>query len=110
MKAKVKSSTLLEVLVSMVIILVVFTMTINVFNKIIFNRSTIDNIAIGFQLRKILYSSLTSNAGGEVQIDSILYVKEVIPYEDNTDLYEVSVKAYRNKVLVDQVLMVRRLE
>lgn len=106
---KVRSSTLLEVLIAMVIILVIFTMSLHVFNKVIFAKSTIDRIGVSLQLKRVLHMTKDSVEEGVLIIDSVSYIKMVSPYEDSKDLYEIKIGAYRNEILIDELKLISRI-
>ncbi|WP_214228797.1 hypothetical protein [Pedobacter sp. B4-66] len=92
---KVKASTLLEVIVAMVVIMVVFVIATGIYTNVIKSSPSIKQ-----QQARALASGLIEQsklehdwAGKILLVDSITLQKEVVPYQDYSDLLLITVTA-----------------
>ena len=74
-KMKVQASTLIEVLIAMVIIMIVFTLGIRIFNNVLYSSPASKKIQVQQQLD--VFSKAVQQKGGpekpEIVVDSVLY-------------------------------------
>nr|WP_068893381.1 prepilin-type N-terminal cleavage/methylation domain-containing protein [Pedobacter panaciterrae] len=92
---KVKASTLLEVIVAMVIIMIVFVIATGIYTNVIKSSPSIKQqqaraLASGIIQQSTLDRDWTESS---VQVDSITLQKEVLPYEGYADLILIRVTA-----------------
>jgi len=92
---KVKASTLLEVIVAMVIIMIVFVVATSIYTNVIKSSPSIKQqqaraLAIGVIQQSKLDNDWTESS---VQVDSMILQKEVLPYEEYADLILIRVTA-----------------
>lgn len=92
---KVKASTLLEVIVAMVVIMVVFVIATGIYTNIIKSSPSIKQqqgraLASGLIEQSKLEHDWTEKS---LLVDSIALQKEVVPYQDYSDLLLITVTA-----------------
>ncbi|MNV84118.1 hypothetical protein D3C71_1779740 [compost metagenome] len=94
-KSKVRASTLLEVIVAMVIILIVFVMATGIFTNVIGSAPSVRQLQIRSIGSAIIQESLYQrNWNNEtIQVDSIIFQKTVAPYQDSPNLLQINVVA-----------------
>lgn len=91
----VKASTLLEVIVAMVIILIVFAVAINIFTKVVSTSPSVKQQQIRCLSAAIIEQSLYEHnwTDESVEIDSIVFQKTVVPYRNDSQVLEIVVIA-----------------
>jgi hypothetical protein len=95
MANKVTASTLLEVIVAMVIIMIVFVIATGIYTNVVKSSASIEQqqaraLAIGIIQQSKLDHDWTESS---VQVDSITLQKEILPYEEYADLILIRVTA-----------------
>lgn len=100
----VKASTLLEVIIAMVIILIVFTLAIGIYNHVLgstpsVRQQQVKTMTDGLILRSINEEDWTDQ---EIMQDSIVLKKTVLPYEKYTDLLLITVTAFQREQQVGE--------
>ncbi|SDN35028.1 hypothetical protein SAMN05421820_107152 [Pedobacter steynii] len=90
-----KASTLLEVIVAMVIIMIVFVLATGIFTKVIGSSASVKQQQVRSLSSGIIQESLTQHNWTDetVKIDSIVFQKTVLPYGTDPDLLQISVSA-----------------
>lgn len=101
-KIKLNGSTLVEVLISMIIILVVFSIALKIYANV-----TAATLSSSVQKINIISRSLLKNAilrknlkEEEILRNGITYKITVIDYRDQPDLKKIEIKAYLEDKLV----------
>lgn len=96
---KLPASTLIEVLISMVIIMAVFVVGIAVFARVTQSGFSMSRTEAQQQMHKIIQESIANNDWEEQQViqDSILYVKSVNEYSGYPDLLVIEVNAMQQE-------------
>lgn len=94
---QVKASTLLEVIVAMVIILVIFTLAMGIYNNVLSATSYVKHQQANALMEQLVRQSITQQnwKDEETTLDSISLKKTVNPYEQYTDLVIITVTAYQ---------------
>lgn len=92
---KVNASTLLEVIVAMVIIMVVFVIATGIYTNVIKSSPSIKQQQARALAAGIIQQSKIDHdwTESQVQVDSITLQKEVLPYEGYVDLILIKVTA-----------------
>ncbi len=98
MLKRVAASTLLEVIISMVIIMAVFTVAIGIYTKVTQSAFSFSRAGAQQQMKKILQESIENKdfEDAVVQVDSIEYTKTVTAYAGYSDLLYVKIEASQN--------------
>ena len=91
-----KASTLLEVIVAMVIILIIFALATGIFTKVISTSPSVKQQQIRSLSTSIIEQSLYEHnwADESVEIDSLVFQKTVGPYGNDSNLLEIVVTTY----------------
>ncbi len=97
-KKSVEGSTLIEVLIALVIIVVVFAMSLTIFNNVMYSGRSLSKIQVQQQL-DVLAKQVQQN--GEIEqetllIDSILYSFKTMQSDVGTELNHLEINASRN--------------
>jgi type II secretory pathway pseudopilin PulG len=105
MNKKVQASSLLEVLVSMVIIMIVFTLAIGVYSKVTNSGISINDKQIQQQMQSIISASGENKEwdNESFEINNINFSKTVSNYNNYTDLYLIEVEAKKNGKVVGEL-------
>jgi len=95
LKASVKASTLLEVIVAMVIILVVFGLAMGIYTHVLGATHSVQQEKVKAITTQVISQSIQEqNWGDEESLqDSIALVKTVLPYGQYPDLVLITVTA-----------------
>lgn len=93
---KLKASTLLEVIVAMVIILIVFVLATGIFTRVISSSPSLKQQQVASFSSGIIQESLYKRnwTDERIEIDSMVFQKTVEPYMDDPDLVQISVIAF----------------
>lgn len=93
--ATVKGSTLLEVIVAMVIVLIIFSLAIGIYNNVLNSSSSAQSKKSQSSTETILLQSIIDKnyADETTTVDSIVYEKKVLPYKTYQDLIMITVTA-----------------
>ncbi|CAM4116856.1 hypothetical protein SAMN06265348_103273 [Pedobacter westerhofensis] len=108
LKSSVKASTLLEVIVAMVIILVVFSLAMGIYNNVLGSTGSAKMEQISTAMEGVISKSINEQNWDDEESgqDSIQYKKTVTKYEDFTDLLLITVTATEHE---QQVGKLRRI-
>ncbi|MDB5012337.1 MAG: hypothetical protein JWQ25_539 [Daejeonella sp.] len=92
---KVSGSTLVEVLVSMVIMMIVFSIAIGIYAKVTTSTVSITKQKIQLQSATIIQQSINEHNWSDQTflMDSLQFEKKVIPYSGYEDVVEIQVEA-----------------
>ena len=109
-KGKLRASTLVEVLVSMVIILGVFAIAMGIYIKITGSGFSLTQKQVQQQMQSIIQQSREEAdfTDAVVKLDDTEYHKRVSRYGQYHDLYNVQVEAIQNGVKVGSLKQVIR--
>jgi len=90
-----KASTLLEVIVAMVIIMIVFVLASGIFAKVIGSSPSVKQQQVRALCSGIIQESLAQRNWTDeaIEIDSVVFQKTVLPYGNDPDLLQISVSA-----------------
>lgn len=93
----VKASTLLEVIIAMIIILIVFSLAIGIYNHVLAYTPTVKYEQVKTICDGVISQSVNEENWGDEEMvqDSVILKKTVLPYEKYTDLVMITVKAYQ---------------
>jgi Tfp pilus assembly protein PilV len=96
-KGMVKASTLLEVIIAMVIILVIFTLAIGVYNNVLGASPSIKKQQAKAMSDECIARSINEENWNDEQItrDDIILEKKVLPYQSYNDLVVITVTAFQ---------------
>jgi len=100
----VKASTLLEVIVAMVIILIVFSLAIGIYNNVLGSAGSVKKAQVNALTRRLISQTILDNNldDQETRQGSITLKKTVVPYEKYTDLVLITVTAFEQERQVGQ--------
>jgi len=100
----VKASTLLEVIVAMVIILIVFSLAIGIYNNVLGAAGSVKEAQVNALTGRLISQTiLDSNWNDQdTRQGSITLKKTVVPYEKYTDLVLITVTALEHGRQVGQ--------
>lgn len=102
---KVKASTLIEVIIAMVIILVVFALAMGIYNNVLRTTSAVKieqlKALTDHKLQKSVVEGNWKDTDSLLQ-DSLLLQKKVLPYENAADLQMITVTAFEQGKQVGQ--------
>lgn len=92
---RLPASTLVEVLISMVIIMAVFVVAIGIYTKVTQSGFSFSRIEAQQQMKKIMAESIENKDWEDavITVDSIEYKKNVNPYAGYTDLLLITIDA-----------------
>lgn len=95
---KIKASTLLEVIIAMVIILVVFTLAIGVYNNVLRSSPSIKKEQVKALTDQVIEQSIKDEQweDEDITIEGITIKKIVLPYETYKDLIVITATAFEN--------------
>lgn len=97
MDKKLQASTLVEVLVSMVIMMIVFTAAMKIYHSVTTSVKSASfqkaRIAADVQIAECMVSS--NCADQTITVDSITYVRTVRNYQDHKNLKEIKVEVFQ---------------
>ncbi|RQO69384.1 hypothetical protein DBR43_14960 [Pedobacter sp. KBW06] len=90
-----KASTLLEVIIAMLIILIVFVLATGIFTKVIVSSPSVKQQQVRSLSSGIIQESLYQRNWTDetIEIDRIVFRKTVLPYIDDPELLQISVSA-----------------
>lgn len=93
--SQVKASTLLEVIIAMVIILIVFSLAIGIYNNVLSATTPVKQLQVRAITEQMIRQSIDErNWNDEERVqDSISLKKTVLPYEKYPDLLLMTVTA-----------------
>jgi hypothetical protein len=95
LNTKLPASTLLEVIIAMVVILIVFTLAIGIYNNVLRSTTSVKKIQVSaeatYQVKKSIIDSNWIDQ--DIERDSLVLKKTVIPYQNYKDLVIVTVVA-----------------
>lgn len=103
-KGRVKASTLLEVIIAMVIILVVFSLSMGIYTHVISSTPSVKQQQVKIAAGSFIQQSINAHNWSDEQLtqDSIEMVKTVLPYEKYTDLLQITVTVYEQEKPIHQ--------
>lgn len=111
--SKVKASTLLEVIIAMVVIMIIFVIATGIYTNIIKSSPSIKQqqgraLALGIVQQSKLEQDWVEKS---ILVDSITLQKEVVPYLDYQDLLLITVTAKEHGKEISRVKqIVKRIE
>ena len=102
--AVVKASTLLEVIVAMVIILVVFSLAVGIYNNVLGSTSSAKREQVNAMTEHLIRKSINESNWNELDTlqDSITLKKTVLPDEKDVNLLQITVTAFQQGKQVGQ--------
>lgn len=102
---KVSASTLLEVIISLVIIMAVFTAAIAIYAKISTSELSLSRRQAQQQMQEMIQEVKEKKdwENETLQVKDIIYEKEITAYADYSDLYQVKIKAFQNEKLISSM-------
>jgi hypothetical protein len=106
---RLTASTLTEVLVAMVIIMIISAIAIGIQVKITTGGKSLSQIRARQEMEALLKTDFEKNEwndGEEIMIDSIVYRTSIKPYQDSHTLLLVHITAYRGSVLMGELKQV----
>ncbi|WP_158800288.1 hypothetical protein [Pedobacter sp. L105] len=100
----VKASTLLEVIIAMVIILVVFSLAIGIYNNVLGSSTAAKTIRVNAMTDHLIRQSINENNWNDLDTlqDSINLKKTVVPYEKDTSLLQITITAFQQDKQIGQ--------
>jgi len=110
-KGMLKASTLLEVVIAMVIILIVFTLAIGIYHNVLSGSPSLKIQQAQAMARKMIFTSINEANWNDEEITDadILLVKTVEPYGESNDLVIITVTASQpGKTLAKSRQIVKR--
>lgn len=109
---KIKASTLLEVLISMVIITIIFTLGIGVYSRVTSSGFSLTDKQIQQQMENILVASREDKdwKSERIELGQIIYQKEVTVYPPYSNLLLVEIKALRDGKQIASLRQIVRKE
>lgn len=112
LQRKLSASTLPEVLISMIVIMTVFTVAITIYVRITSSGVSLTNKQIDGEMNRIISQSIQESDWKEENIiqDSIEYRKAVFPYIDYQNLFVMQVTAFRNEEALGKMRRVVRID
>lgn len=104
LNARVKASTLLEVIVAMVIILIVFTLAIGIYNNVLSSGNSARKTQMNALMAHLMIKSINEQNWNDQEIlqDRITFRKTVLPYEKYTDLVLITITAFEHDRQIGQ--------
>jgi Tfp pilus assembly protein PilV len=101
---QVKASTLLEVIVAMVIILVIFSLAIGIYNNVLSATIPAKKQQVNALTEHMIRTSINEKNWNdeETMQDSITLKKIVLPYEKYPDLVVITITAFQQEQQVGQ--------
>lgn len=112
LKGKLKASTLLEVIVAMVVILIVFVLATGIYANVLRSSPSVKQQRVKALMTGLIEKSMDEGSWKDQQVvvDSITLVKTVSPYQDYTDLLLLQVMAIEKGKVVGNVKRVVKME
>jgi type II secretory pathway pseudopilin PulG len=109
---KIKASTLLEVIVAMVVILIVFVLATGIYANVMRSSPSAKQQKVKALMSGIIEKSITESNWNdeEIMIDSIYLIKKVLPYRDYADLKLLQVNAIEQGKEVGNVKRIVKME
>lgn len=102
---RVKASTLIEVIISLVIIMIVFVMAIGIFTKITQSGMSVSSVIARNKLNDMLQEAIKTGNYEELSImeDSISYKQNPEDYPGYPDLLIIKLEAVQNGKLISKM-------
>lgn len=115
LKVKVKASTLLEVIVAMVVILIVFVLATGIYANVMRSSPSVKQQRVKAIISGLMGESITKGNWKDevINIDSIAFQKTVTPYQTYSDLVLMQVIAIeqgKEIEMVKRIIKVRKDE
>lgn len=109
---KIKASTLLEVIVAMVVILIVFVLATGIYANVMRSAPSVKQQRVKALMSGLIEKSITESNWGdeEIMIDSISLIKKVLPYQDYADLKLLQVIAIEQDKEIGNVKRIVKIE
>jgi type II secretory pathway pseudopilin PulG len=109
---KIKASTLLEVIVAMVVILIVFVLATGIYANVMGSSPSVKQQQVKALMSGLIVKSITDSNWNdeEIMIDSISLIKKVLPYQDYADLKLLEVNAYKQNKEVGNIKRIVKME
>lgn len=100
-RGKLRGSTLIEVIISMLIIMVIFSIAMGIYARITGSGISSTDHHMQQQIKRIIDSEIETDHAGDnvIIIDSIIYRSATVPYSEYSDLFAIEVKAELNGVV-----------
>jgi len=100
LRKKVDGSTLVEVLVSMVIMMIVFSIAIGIYVKVTTSTVSITKQKGELQATSIIRQSINNKDWSDqtILLDSLQFEKKVIPYAGYEDVIEIEVETFNQGI------------
>ncbi|HEY0056918.1 MAG TPA: hypothetical protein VGB63_16325 [Pedobacter sp.] len=108
---RVPASTLLEVIISMVVMMAVFTVAIAIFTKVTQSGYSSSKVEAQQQMQIVMQESIENRdwQNGVLVVDSIEYTKRVSNYTGYADLFLVTLEAkQQDKALGNLIRIVKK--
>ena len=109
---KLQASTLLEVLISTVIITVIFTLAIGIYSRVTHSGFSLTDKQVQQQMDNIIVSSRETNnwESEDIGIDEVIYRKKVSNYSSYSSLLLVEIEALRDGKQIASVRQIVKKE
>lgn len=109
---KLKASTLLEVIVAMVVILIVFVLATGIYANVMRSSPSIKQQRVKALMAEMIAKSMAEEnwKDEEVVADSISFQKTVLPYQNYADLFLLQVLAVENGKEIGKVQRIVKAE
>ncbi len=102
-KLKVDGETMPEVLISMVIILAVFTMSLTIYTRVTFGGLSLTDSQVQGEMESIIYNAAKGKGIKTLSIDSITYTTSMADYGDSSGLFVIDIQAEQNERIVGKM-------
>lgn len=112
MRKKVNASTLMEVLIAMVIIMIVFSIAIAIYGRISNSGVSVNQAKAGEAIEAMIRQTVSNRnyKDEEFDRDGIHYTKTLNAYKEQDDLLQITISAEQNgKILAvhKQVILIK---
>ncbi|GEM_PF-850282 len=109
-KQLLPAATLIEVLISLVIIMAVFVVGVAIFTRVTQSAKSNSTVAADRQMKGLLLESVKAGDMEDevINIDSIVYYKSVLPYKDYPDLLQIKIVAVQHETTLDSIIQIVR--
>ncbi len=106
--SRLTASTLVEVLVAMVVVMIIFSLAMGIVLKVTTSAPSLFRQQANLNIQQILIDSEVSDQPEkeEIMIDSILYIKTVMPYGHYHDLQQIQVTAQKDGTTLARLIRI----
>ncbi len=112
LKGKLRASTLLEVIVAMVVILIVFVLATGIYANVMRVSPSVKQQQVKALISGLIEKSIAESNWNdeEIEVDSIYLLKKVLPYQDFIDLKLLQVIAIEQNKEIGNIKRIVRVE